>query len=162
MTMNERHEPMEQAQASEPVAEAVAEPVPVASEVATPEEVQPPPLGPADEVEALRQEIEHLKQLSEEYLDQARRARAEFLNYKRRVEQELEEFKHLAHMELIAKLLPVLDDFHLAIAPPAAGRRRFPLGAGAAPDRAQALERAGSRGGSADRGGRQAVLARGA
>lgn len=116
MTMDERPEPMEQVQESERVAEAAAEPVPVASEVATPEEIQPPPLGPADEVEALRQEIEHLKQLSEEYLDQARRARAEFLNYKRRVEQELEEFKHLAHMELIAKLLPVLDDFHLAIA----------------------------------------------
>lgn len=101
---------------AEATQEATGEPVPVPSEVATPEEVQPPPPAPADELEALRQENEHLKQLVEEYLDQARRARAEFLNYKRRVEQELEEFKHLAHMELIQKLLPVLDDFHLAIA----------------------------------------------
>jgi len=112
--MHEQPERVEQvAEGTQPV---VNEPVPVPSEVATPEEVQPPPPGPADELEALRQENEHLKQLAEEYLDQARRARAEFLNYKRRVEQELEEFKHLAHMELIQKLLPVLDDFHLAIA----------------------------------------------
>lgn len=109
--MSERAEHVEQ-----PEEQAVTEPVPVSSEVATPEEVQAPPLGPADELEALRVENEHLKQLAEEYLDQARRARAEFLNYKRRVEQELEELKHVAHMELIRKLLPVLDDFHLAIA----------------------------------------------
>ncbi len=107
---SERPEQVENAHAQ------AGEPVPVPSEVATPEEVQPPPPGPVDELEALRQENEHLKRLAEEYLDQARRARAEFLNYKRRVEQEQEEFKHLAHMELIRKLLPVLDDFHLAIA----------------------------------------------
>lgn len=111
MTVNEQPERVEQAGGVHPV----EEPVPVPSEVATPEEVQSPPI-PTDELEALRLENEHLKQLAEEYLDQARRARAEFLNYKRRVEQELEEFKHLAHMELIRKLLPVLDDFHLAIA----------------------------------------------
>lgn len=111
MTVNEQPERVEQAGEAHPV----EEPIPVPSEIATPEEVQPPPV-PTDELEALRLENEHLKQLAEEYLDQARRARAEFLNYKRRVEQELEEFKHLAHMELIRKLLPVLDDFHLAIA----------------------------------------------
>ncbi|MCS7051349.1 MAG: nucleotide exchange factor GrpE [Thermomicrobium sp.] len=93
----------------------VGEPVSVPTDLATSETVQEPSL-PTDELAALRAENEHLKQLVEDYLDQARRARAEFLNYKRRVEHELEEFKHLAHLELIRKLLPVLDDFHLAIA----------------------------------------------
>lgn len=111
--MTDRHEPVDP---QEQLVGSTEPPMSVPSELASPEAMPQPPVTTADELEALRLENASLKQKAEEYLDQARRARAEFLNYKRRVEQELEELKHVAHMELIRKLLPVLDDFNLAVA----------------------------------------------
>ena len=94
------------------------EPVQVHAELATSEELEAPPGQPSDrsEVDRLSRELEQQQRLAEEYLDQARRARAEFLNYKRRVQQEMDELRAQANAQLILKLLPVLDDFHLAIA----------------------------------------------
>lgn len=53
---------------------------------------------------------------SAELLDSWQRARAEFLNYKRRVEQEKQRDAQMAGLIVIAKVLPVLDDFDLALA----------------------------------------------
>ncbi len=94
------------------------EPVQLHAELATSEQLTAPPVPPLDAsvVERLQHELEQQRRLAEEYLDQARRARAELLNYKRRVQQEMDELRAHAHAQLILKILPVLDDFHLAIA----------------------------------------------
>jgi molecular chaperone GrpE len=52
---------------------------------------------------------------AEEYKDQWLRAVADFKNYKRRAEMERDELKRNANANLILKLLPILDDFELAI-----------------------------------------------
>jgi molecular chaperone GrpE len=51
-----------------------------------------------------------------EYLDGWQRARAELANYKRRVETQRAEMILSANAELLAKLLPILDDLELALA----------------------------------------------
>jgi molecular chaperone GrpE len=91
--------------------------VQVQAELEASEELTVPPAQPdTGELEQLRQELEEQRRRAEDYLDQARRARAELVNYKRRVQQEVDELRAHAHAQLIVKLLPVLDDFHLAIA----------------------------------------------
>ncbi len=67
------------------------------------------PDDPAAQLEAERAR-------SAELLDSWQRARAEFLNYKRRVEQEKQRDAQMAGLIVIAKVLPVLDDFDLALA----------------------------------------------
>jgi molecular chaperone GrpE len=61
-------------------------------------------------------QLEAEKGRSAELLDSWQRARAEFLNYKRRVEQEKQRDAQMAGLIVIAKVLPVLDDFDLAMA----------------------------------------------
>jgi molecular chaperone GrpE len=61
-------------------------------------------------------QLEAEKSRSAELLDSWQRARAEFLNYKRRVEQEKQRDAQMAGLIVIAKVLPVLDDFDLAMA----------------------------------------------
>jgi len=51
-----------------------------------------------------------------EYLDALQRERASFINYKRRMEQERTETVQYASVELLKKLLPVVDDFDRALA----------------------------------------------
>lgn len=53
---------------------------------------------------------------AKEYLDGWQRERAEFSNYRRRAEKEREDISQSAAVEVLGKLLPVLDDFDLAIA----------------------------------------------
>jgi len=60
-------------------------------------------------------QLEAEKARSAELLDSWQRARAEFLNYKRRVEQEKQRDAQMAGLIVIAKVLPVLDDFDLAL-----------------------------------------------
>lgn len=48
-------------------------------------------------------------------IDQLRRVQADFANYKRRVENASEERTRMANEELVTKLLPVLDNFDLAL-----------------------------------------------
>ncbi len=64
----------------------------------------------------LATQLEAEKARSAELLDSWQRARAEFLNYKRRVEQEKQREAQMAGLIVIAKVLPVLDDFDLALA----------------------------------------------
>lgn len=64
----------------------------------------------------LATQLETEKKRSAELLDSWQRARAELLNFKRRVEQEKERDAKMAGIIVIAKVLPVLDDFDLALA----------------------------------------------
>jgi molecular chaperone GrpE len=61
-------------------------------------------------------QLEAEKARGAELLDSWQRARAEFLNYKRRIEQEKQRDAQMAGLIVIAKVLPVLDDFDLALA----------------------------------------------
>lgn len=78
------------------------------------EEVETLAPEPIDEIASLRQGLEKEKEKAEEYLDQWRRARADLANYRRRTEQEREELLKFGNALLIAKVLPVLDDFERA------------------------------------------------
>jgi len=60
-------------------------------------------------------ELERERTRSAEYLDQAQRTRAELINYRRRMEQEMQVTRRYAAEHVIARLLPVIDDFHRAI-----------------------------------------------
>jgi len=70
--------------------------------------------APPETLEGLRQALEAEQQKAKEYLDQWRRAAADLSNYRKRAEKEQAEFTQLANAVLIAKLLPVLDDFDRA------------------------------------------------
>lgn len=72
------------------------------------------PAAPVSDDPAAQLEAE--KARSADLLDSWQRARAEFLNYKRRVEQEKQRDAQMAGLVVIAKVLPVLDDFELAMA----------------------------------------------
>lgn len=72
------------------------------------------PEGP-ETPEELRAALEEERARAEEYLDQWKRARAEFANFKKRNEKEREELLNFANSILIAKLLPILDDFERAL-----------------------------------------------
>jgi len=63
----------------------------------------------------LTDELEKERARSAEYLDQAQRTRAELINYRRRTEQEMQVARRFAAEHLIARILPVIDDFHRAI-----------------------------------------------
>lgn len=81
-------------------------------EEAVPEEQKERGPGPdTTDPEALRQAWEREKEKAEDYLDRWRRERAEFSNYKKRSEKEKEELVKLANALLVAKILPILDDF---------------------------------------------------
>lgn len=67
------------------------------------------------ELEALKEELAAKKAQAEEYLDTLKRLKAEFENYKKRILKEQTQFLELASQNLIAKLLPVLDNFELAL-----------------------------------------------
>ena len=64
-----------------------------------------------------------VKQLEEEkrqLFDQLLRRQADFDNYRKRAERDLNEFRQYAETELVQNLLPVLDAFERALAPPGA------------------------------------------
>jgi molecular chaperone GrpE len=69
-----------------------------------------------DDVAALKQALEQERAKSTEYLDNWRRAAADFSNYKKRAEKDAGEMTKFANGVLIARLLPVLDDFDRAFA----------------------------------------------
>ena len=55
------------------------------------------------------------KSKEEEYKEMLQRLQADFENYRKRVEREKTEIKYCTKAELMAKLLPVLDSFGLAL-----------------------------------------------
>jgi molecular chaperone GrpE len=68
---------------------------------------------PAD---ALQQRVQQLEQESASFKDQYLRATAEMRNFRRRVEQERADQIRNAGAGVLMKLLPILDDFDLAMA----------------------------------------------
>jgi molecular chaperone GrpE len=63
---------------------------------------------------ALKQQLEQERAKSAEYLDNWRRAAADFSNFRKRSEKDAIEMSRFANSALIARLLPVLDDFDRA------------------------------------------------
>ncbi len=59
--------------------------------------------------------IEQLQKENKELIDHLQRLQAEFDNYRKRVEKEKCEFLAYANRELILSLLPLLDNFELAL-----------------------------------------------
>ncbi len=84
------------------------------------------PLDDADDLEQTADSVEDTQKLAEalaaaerqskEYFDGWQRERADFANYKRRIEREISDIKDDARVSTLVALLPVLDDFELAIA----------------------------------------------
>jgi molecular chaperone GrpE len=72
------------------------------------------PAGPKDEYEALKRERDELK-------DQVLRRRADFENYRKRVERDREQAVIEARAQVLAGLLPTIDNFERALAAPASG-----------------------------------------
>jgi molecular chaperone GrpE len=90
----------------------------VDQEATAPNDAPPEAATTATEIapDDLAGQLDAEKARSAELLDSWQRARAEFLNYKRRVEQEKQRDAQMAGLIVIAKVLPVLDDFDLALA----------------------------------------------
>ncbi|RIK56246.1 MAG: nucleotide exchange factor GrpE [Chloroflexi bacterium] len=75
----------------------------------------------AEVIEQLRAELAAAEQKAADYLDRLQRTAAEFQNSRRRLENQLAEETERANAALIARLLPVLDDFDLAFQNASAG-----------------------------------------
>ena len=65
--------------------------------------------------ESAQKALEEALEKADRYLSNWQRAEADFANYKKRVEQERAEYAHFANANLIAALLPVVDDFERAL-----------------------------------------------
>ncbi len=78
------------------------------------EETRPQTTELPDDPTELKKLLLQERDKSAEYLDNWRRAAADFLNYKKRAEKDNAEFTKYANVTLIARLLPVLDDFDRA------------------------------------------------
>lgn len=68
----------------------------------------------ADEVTVLNQELEEVKAREAEYLDGWQRARAELANARKRFQREREQAYANARADVLARLLPIVDDFERA------------------------------------------------
>ncbi len=92
-------------------------------ELPIPEDGKPPeeiierdmPRNLMDEMEAARAEIEESTREKEQIREMLQRVQADFVNFRRRAEEEREDQQRYANTRLILKLLPVVDDFNLAI-----------------------------------------------
>ena len=65
----------------------------------------------ADELNALKQQLEQSQKEAQEYKDQFIRMQAEFANFRKRKEKEMGEMIRFANEDLIKILLPILDNF---------------------------------------------------
>ena len=74
-----------------------------------------PPTTMEERLEALKAEVEELDREKGQFREALQRSQADFVNYKRRTEEEREEQQKYSSSRLILKLLPVLDDFNLAL-----------------------------------------------
>lgn len=68
-----------------------------------------------DFVKKLQQDLEEEKEKTNEYLDHLKRTMADFDNYKKRINKEKELLYTNVLSDLVADLLPVLDNFEKAI-----------------------------------------------
>lgn len=91
----------------------VAEALPGSGEAAEAKETPP-----EERIRSLEAALSEAEKKAEEYYRQLLRLRADFENFRRRMNKEREEFLHFAGEALVAALLPVLDDFELALKSP--------------------------------------------
>ena len=68
----------------------------------------------AEDLEALRQELEEARAKEAEYLDGWQRARAELSNARKRFQREQQQAYANAKADLLVRLLPIIDDFERA------------------------------------------------
>ncbi len=67
------------------------------------------------EIKVLRNELKEYKKIEEEYIDRLKRLQADYDNYRKRtIKEHLEHIKR-ANKELVSKLLPILDNFEMAL-----------------------------------------------
>jgi molecular chaperone GrpE len=78
----------------------------------------PSPLaeGEGADLEMLRGELAEIEQKADEYLRLAQRTQADFINYRRRMDEERAQQAAYAGLNVLSRLLPILDDFHRALA----------------------------------------------
>ena len=69
----------------------------------------------AQEIEALQSQVEDLRAQNEELLDKYRRSLADFANYRKRQDRERDQQRTRLLTDVLQRVLPVLDDFELAI-----------------------------------------------
>lgn len=75
-----------------------------------------PSAPPADAGEAIARELEAARAEATAYLDDLQRLKAEFDNYRKRIGKEQASLLERAAGNLVMRLLPVLDNFDLAVA----------------------------------------------
>ena len=88
------------------------------------EEVEEAEDAVAEDIQEISEEIDELSKVTaarDEYLDSLRRLQADFENYKKRVQRQQRDLQERAAEDLVVKLLPVLDNFDLALAHAEAG-----------------------------------------
>lgn len=69
---------------------------------------------PIDLFKDLTEQLTQAKAQAAEYLDGWQRARAEFANYKRRTDQERSDMIATAGVDVLKRMLPIIDDFERA------------------------------------------------
>ncbi len=105
----------EQDEAAEDAAGEVIEGEVVSEEEGDQSDAGEPEDGEVEEAVSLEERLEEAEAQAAEYLDGWQRARAEFANAKKRLEKSRVEARRNATVEVIGKLLPVLDDFERAL-----------------------------------------------
>ncbi len=67
------------------------------------------------EIDVLRKELEDCKNIEDDYVDRIKRLQADYDNYRKRtIKEHLEHIKR-ANKDLVSKLLPIIDNFELAL-----------------------------------------------
>jgi molecular chaperone GrpE len=73
------------------------------------------PMSLETQLDTLKAEAEEISREKDQFKSMMQRAQADLINYKRRSEEERDEQQKYISSRLILKLLPVMDDFNLAI-----------------------------------------------
>jgi len=101
-------------QPTEPATEPVTEATETEEIVQTDEEGNPGTMK--DTSKKLRDELKQCQEEKQKYLTDLQRAKADFVNMRKRDEERMAETVKFANESLIAKLVPVLDSFDMAMA----------------------------------------------
>jgi molecular chaperone GrpE len=88
-------------------AQVAEEPTNPSVEAAAGEESEP--------VKALQQQLADAKAEAQRYMEGWQRERADFANYKRRMERDVKDASANASLNMLVSLLPIIDDFELAM-----------------------------------------------
>lgn len=78
-------------------------------------EAAPETAAPPDPAAELKAQLDAASAKAAEYLDGWQRARADFANYKKRIERENADLSSTIAATVLTRILPVLDDFDLAM-----------------------------------------------